>query len=480
MLNLRPLMFILGVFLSMMAGFMLIPLIFSLLNGEETLGAFSISLLATGVVATLCLRGGQRRQLQLNIRDMFLLTSLTWLVVSLFAALPFTLYHGINYTDAFFETMSGVTTTGSTVLSNLDQMAHSILIWRSLLQWLGGIGFIVMAVAILPFLNVGGMRLFRTESSDWSDKTVPRTQNMAKHLFYVYVFLTFLCALGYHWAGMSWFDASNHAMTTLSTGGYSTSDKSMANFSDSAQWIGTIFMFAGGLPLLLFMQSLRQKSLKVWQDAQVIGFCKFVTLVSFCLALWLWSQHTFTFNDAIRLASFNVVSVVTTTGYGLTDYSQWGALANITFLFLMFAGSCSGSTSGGIKIFRFQIAGAIMREQLKQQIHPSGVFRQRYNRRLIADDIVRSIVTFFLLFFGVIVALSIVLVLTGLDPVTSFTGALTAVSNVGPGLGDTIGPAGNFASLPDVAKWALAAGMLLGRLEILTIAVLFHPSFWKY
>ncbi|MGL4475623.1 MAG: TrkH family potassium uptake protein [Shewanella sp.] len=480
MLNLRPLTFILGVFLSMMASFMMIPLIFSLIYGEETLGAFIVSVLTTGVVATLCLRGGERKQLQLNIRDMFLLTSLTWIVVSLFAALPFTLYHGINYTDAFFETMSGITTTGSTVLSNLDSMAHSILIWRSLLQWLGGIGFIVMAVAVLPFLNVGGMRLFRTESSDWSDKSVPRTQNMAKHLFCVYIFLTLLCALSYRWAGMSWFDATNHAMTTLSTGGYSTSDKSMANFSDSAHWVGTIFMFAGGLPLLMFMQSLRQKSLMVWRDAQVIGFFKFVVLVSLCLALWLWAQDKFTFMDAIRLTSFNVVSVVTTTGFGLTDYTQWGALANIIFLFLLFSGSCSGSTSGGIKIFRFQIAGAIMREQLKQQIHPSGAFRQRYNRRPISDDIVRSIITFFLLFFGVIVVLSVILVLTGLDPVTSFTGAITAVANVGPGLGSTIGPAGNFASLPDVAKWALAAGMLLGRLEILTIAVLFHPSFWKY
>ena len=480
MLNFRALLFILGVFLSMMAGFMLIPLIFALVQNEETVGAFLISALVTASAAGICMHGGQRKRINLNIRDMFLLTSLTWVIVSALAALPFTLYHGINYTDAFFETMSGITTTGSTVLSGLDKMAHSILIWRSLLQWLGGIGFIVMAVAVLPFLNVGGMKLFRTESSEWSDKAMPRTQNMAKQLFYIYILLSILCAIGYHFAGMNWFDAANHAMTTLSTGGYSTSDQSMAHFSHSAQWVGTVFMAAGGLPLLLFVQSIQQKSFKVWNDTQVIGFLVFICLVSIGLGIWLSDTREMPFVDAIRLTSFNVVSVVTTTGFGLTDYGAWGGLANIAFLFLMVVGSCSGSTSGGIKVFRFQIAGAIMREQLKQQFHPRGVFRERYNNRPISEDIIRSLVTFVLLYMLVIVVTSIILVLTGLDPVTSFTGAITAVSNVGPGLGPIIGPAGNFATLPDVAKWALAVAMLLGRLEILTVAVLFHPKFWRY
>ncbi|MXR70249.1 TrkH family potassium uptake protein [Shewanella insulae] len=480
MLNYRPLLFILGVFLSTLTAFMFIPLLFALLYGEETVGAFMIASLVTGTCASACMHQGQSENIRLNIRDMFLLTSLTWFIVSLFAAMPFTLYHGINYTDAFFETMSGITTTGSTVLSGLDTMDHSILIWRSLLQWLGGIGFIVMAVAILPFLNVGGMRLFRTESSDWSDKAVPRTQDMAKHLFYVYIILTVCCCLAYHVAGMNWFQAINHAMTTLSTGGYSTSDSSMAAFSKPAHWVGTIFMAAGGLPLLMFVHSLSQRSLRIWDDAQVKGYFIFLVFVSCSLAFWLYHGHDMTTADALRLASFNVVSVVTTTGYGLTDYTAWGAVANVAFLFLMFAGSCSGSTSGGIKIFRFQIAIAIMREQLKQQFHPNGIFKERYNGRPITEDIVRSLVTFILLFMLVIVLLSVILVSTGLDPTTSFTGAVTAVTNVGPGLGPVIGPAGNFSSLPDIAKWSLAIGMLLGRLEILTVAVLFHPNFWKY
>jgi trk system potassium uptake protein TrkH len=480
MFNAKQIIFILGIFLSILTGFMFVPMAFALFYGEETIGDFMISGLCSGFIAILCIQNGRNHHFNLNIRDMFMLTSITWFVVSLFAALPFTLYHGINYTDAFFETMSGITTTGSTVMSGLDSMDRSILVWRSLLQWLGGIGFIVMAVAILPFLNVGGMRLFRTESSDWSDKTIPRTQHMAKHLFLIYVVLTLLCTVSYHMAGMSWFDAINHAMTTLSTGGYSTSDSSMAAFSHSAHWVGIVFMLAGGLPLLMFVQTIQQRCVRLWNDQQVIGFLRFVLLVSFSLAFWLWREQDIAFIDALRLASFNVTSVITTTGYGLTDYQSWGAVASVVFLFLMFIGSCSGSTSGGIKIFRFQIAFSIMRQQIKQQFHPNGVFKDKYNGHRINDDIVRSIMAFFMLMVIVILMLSITLVLTGLDPMTSFTGAITAVTNVGPGLGPIIGPAGNFAPLPDVAKWALAIGMLLGRLEILTVAVLFHPKFWRF
>ncbi|MBR9728844.1 TrkH family potassium uptake protein [Shewanella intestini] len=480
MLNIKPLIYILGIFLSILTVFMFIPMVFSVYYAEETIADFIISSIITGSAAILLIQSSDTKAVELNIRDMFFLTSMTWFVISLFAALPFTFYHGISYTDAFFETMSGVTTTGSTVLSGLDTTDHSILIWRSLLQWFGGIGFIVMAVAVLPFLNVGGMRLFRTESSDWSDKSTPRTQHLAKYLFQVYVMLTLLCILAYNLAGMSWFEAINHAMTTLSTGGFSTSDASMAHFSPAAHWVGIIFMLAGGLPLLMFVQSIRLRDMSIWNDQQVKGFLLFVTLVSVTLAIWLSIHKTIPFMDALRLSSFNVISVVTTTGFGLTDYQAWGAVSGIVFLFLMLVGGCSGSTAGGIKIFRFQIAFAVMRQQLKQQFHPHASFTETYNSHRIRDDIVRSMVTFFILIFLTIISLSILLVLCGLDPVTGFTGAITAVANVGPGLGPIIGPAGNFSSLPDAAKWLLSIGMLLGRLEILTIAVLFHPQFWRY
>ena len=230
----------------------------------------------------------------------------------------------------------------------------------------------------------------------------------------------------------------------------------------------------------MFVQSIQQGNLSIWNDQQVKGFLMFVGVVSLSIAIWLSFHKQLDFIDALRLSSFNVISVVTTTGYGLTDYQAWGAFAGTAFLFLMLVGSCSGSTSGGIKIFRFQIAMAIMRQQIKHQFHPNGIFKETYNGHKVHEDIVRSLVTFFMLFFLVILGLSMVLVLTGLDIMTSFTGAITAVANVGPGLGPIIGPAGNFSSLSDVAKWALALGMLLGRLEILTVAVLVHPQFWRY
>ncbi|WP_299007095.1 TrkH family potassium uptake protein [uncultured Shewanella sp.] len=480
MLNFRALLFILGTFLAALTGFMLIPLCLAIYLGESTIGAFARSCIYCGIAAAMCLHNGQKKRLQLNIRDMFILTSFTWMIVSLFAALPFTIYIDINYTDAFFETMSGITTTGSTVLSGLDDMDRSILIWRSLLHWFGGIGFIVMAVAILPFLNVGGMRLFRTESSDWSDKTVPRTQLMAKNLLFVYCSLTLLCYVAYHYSGMSWFDAINHAMSTLSTGGFSTSDKSMAAFSHEAQWFAVLFMISGSLPLLLFVYSLQQSSLKVWNDSQVKGFLLFLLIVSVALSIWLAIARDMPYLDALRLSTFNVVSVVSTTGFGLTDYDSWGTLASITFFFLLFVGGCSGSTSGGIKIFRFQIAFAVMVQQLKQQFHPKSVFKSRYNDRIINPEIVDSLVTFMLLFIMTFVIITVILVATGLDLMTSISGSITAISNVGPGIGNEIGPSSNFASVPDVAKWALAIGMLMGRLEILTVAVLFHHKFWRF
>ncbi|WP_417349358.1 TrkH family potassium uptake protein [Ferrimonas sp.] len=480
MINIRPLSFLLGLFLAVVAGLMLVPAGVSLYHGEGLAEDFFKSASLTAIAALMAVSSGYRSHLTLSTRDLYLFTTLTWIIVSMFAALPFTFYHGISYTDAFFETMSGITTTGSTVLSGLDDTAWSILIWRSLLQWLGGIGFIVMGVAIFPMLNVGGMRLFRTESSDWSDKWMPRTQLIGRGLVKVYLLLTVLCCIGYLLAGMTPFEAINHAMTTLSTGGYSTTDSSMTHFSTLAHWNGTLFMFLGGLPMLIYLQMVHMRSFSVWNDQQVKGYLSFVVLASLALGWWLSNEQQLPFFDALTLASFNLVSVVTTTGFASTDYSAWGPAAWVIFFFLMFVGACSGSTSGAIKIFRFQLAGAILHKALKQQIHPSALFPQRYNRRTISEDIVRSLVSFSILFIATIIVLALFLVLVGVDPVSSLTGSITAVTNVGPGLGEVIGPAGNFASLPDSAKWALSLGMLLGRLEIITVAVLFLPSFWRY
>ncbi|PWI31822.1 potassium transporter TrkH [Vibrio albus] len=480
MVNLRPILFVFGLVLSKIALFMYIPTLVAFLSGTDGFLEFGKSVLITHAAAFACLSVGRTQQFRLGVRDMFLITSLVWTISSVFAALPFVFLNHISFTDAYFETMSGITTTGSTVLSGLDDMAPSILLWRSTLQWLGGVGFIVMAVAVLPMLNVGGMRLFQTESSDWSDKSAPRAKTVAINIVGVYVSLTLLCMIGYLFTGMSFFEAVNHAFTTLSTGGYSTSDGSMNHFSNGAHWIGTIFMFLGGLPFLLFVTALRKREpAALLHDAQVRGFAFLFLTTSLVVAGWLQLHNGYHFPDAIRVAMFNIVSVVTTTGYGLEDFTAWGALPSVLFTFLMLAGACSGSTAGGIKIFRFQIAITLLNKQMMRLIHPSGVFVQRYNQRPVNDDIVRSVVAFGITFFATIIIIAGALGSLDLDPVTAISGAITAVANVGPGMGNVIGPTGNFSTLPDAAKWILSFGMLMGRLEILTILVLFFPAFWK-
>ncbi|WP_217515993.1 TrkH family potassium uptake protein [Vibrio metschnikovii] len=480
MLNIRPILFVVGLVLSKLALFMYVPTLVAFFTGTEGFIDFAQALVITHLASFTCLSIGRSAVFRLNARDMFLITSLVWTIASAFAALPFVFINHISFTDAYFETMSGLTTTGSTVLSGLDSMAPSILLWRSILQWLGGVGFIVMAVAVLPMLNVGGMRLFQTESSDWSDKSSPRAKTVAKNIVGVYLVLTGLCILGYLLTGMGWFDAINHAFTTLSTGGYSTSDGSMNHFSHGAHWVAIVFMFLGGLPFLLFIAALRKRSLQtVIQDAQVRGFFLLFMITSLVIALWLTIHNGYSLLDALRVAMFNIVSVVTTTGFGLDDFTAWGAFPATLFAFLMVSGACSGSTSGGIKVFRFQIGFALLNKQMLKLVHPSGVFVQRYNQRPVNEDIVRSVVAFGLAFFITIILLAGALSAMGLDAVTSISGAITAVANVGPGMGNVIGPSGNFAPLPDAAKWLLSIGMLMGRLEILTILVLFFPAFWR-
>ncbi|QIA62104.1 potassium transporter TrkH [Vibrio astriarenae] len=480
MVNFRPVLFVIGLVLSKLALFMYIPTLVAFFSGTGGFLEFGQSLLITHAVAFLCLSIGRTKKFHLSVRDMFLITSLVWTIASAFAALPFVFINHISFTDAYFETMSGITTTGSTVLSGLDDMAPSILLWRSTLQWLGGIGFIVMAVAVLPMLNVGGMRLFQTESSDWSDKSSPRAKTVAKNIVLVYLSLTLACLVAYLFTGMSIFEAINHAFTTLSTGGYSTSDGSMNHFSNGAHWVATLFMFLGGLPFLLFIAAMKKKTLKpLSKDEQVRGFTYLFLISSIIISAWLVIRDGYGVMDALRVAMFNIVSVVTTTGFGLEDFTAWGALPTTLFAFLMMAGACSGSTSGGIKVFRFQIARTLLNKQMMKLVHPSGVFVQRYNQRPVNDDIVRSVVAFGLMFFITIIMIAGILSGMGLDPITSISGAITAVANVGPGMGNVIGPTGNFAPLPDAAKWVLSIGMLMGRLEILTLMVLFFPAFWR-
>jgi trk system potassium uptake protein TrkH len=478
----RSIAFIIGIFLITLAISMLIPMLTLIIfNQEEDLSAFTWSCLITTMAGLALTLPGRPKDSNLRPRDMYMLTTGSWVVVCLFAALPMVLIQHISYTDAFFETMSGVTTTGSTVLINLDQASPGLLIWRSMLQWLGGIGFIGMAVAILPLLRVGGMRLFQTESSDWGEKVMPRSHMAAKYILAAYTGLTLLGFFALWGAGMSPFEAINHAMTAISTGGYSTSDASLAHWSQPAiHWIAIALMILGSLPFTLYVASLRGNYKALLRDHQVRGLLGFLLASWLVVGTWLHLHSQLGWMDAIRIAAFNITSVVSTTGYALGDYTTWGSFAVLLFFYLTFVGGCSGSTAGGMKIFRFQVAFVLLRANLLKLVHPRAIIKQQYNGHNLDEDIVSAMITFSFFFAVTISLIAIGLTLTGLDWVTALTGAATAVCNVGPGLGPIIGPAGNFSTLSDTAKWLLTAGMLLGRLEILTVLVLFTRAFWKH
>ncbi len=475
-----PIVHLVGWSLLGLALLMLIPTIYGLWHAEADTEAFLLAMALVAILGLVCCITTRDATINIHPRQAFILTCAVWLAVSSCGAIPLMLIGHITYTDAFFESMSGITTTGSTVLSDLDSMPGAILLWRSLLQWVGGLGFVLTAVAILPFLGVGGMRLFQTESSEWSEKSIPRTRTMALSIAGIYAGLTFFCAIAYWLAGMLLFDAINHAMTTLATGGYSTYDASMGHFeSPLIHWIAVCFMILAALPFVRYIQLLRGDQSNLWQDEQVKGFLWLIVVIILALTLWLWLSQQISLFSALTAVAFNVVSVVTTTGYASEDYGAWGGFAVMAFFYLMFVGGCSGSTSGSLKIFRLQIGWRVIARQLKVHIHPRGVFNLEYNQRPIDQDVIRSLVGFSFAFFMTIALLALLLALMGLDFITSLSAAATAVTNVGPGLGDIVGPAGNFSSLPVVAKWALSLGMLLGRLEIITVLVLFSAHYWR-
>ncbi|MEW9682131.1 TrkH family potassium uptake protein [Pseudomonas sp. TE50-2] len=480
--TLRIIGFIIGIFLITLAVSMVVPMA-TLVVFERTsdMPSFLWSSLITFLAGLGLVIPGRPEHVHLRPRDMYLLTVSSWLVVCVFAALPFLLTQHISYTDAFFESMSGITATGATVLSGLDSMSPGILMWRSMLHWLGGIGFIGMAVAILPLLRIGGMRLFQTESSDRSEKVMPRSHMVAKSIVAVYVGITVLGSLAFWWAGMGLFDAINHAMSAISTGGFSTSDQSLAKWDIPAvHWVAVVVMIMGSVPFTLYVATLRGHRRALIKDQQVQGLLAMLVATWLVLGTWYWATTELHWLDALRHVALNVTSVVTTTGFALGDYSLWGNFSLMLFFYLGFVGGCSGSTAGGIKIFRFQVAYILLKANLNQLIHPRAVIKQKYNGHRLDEEIVRSILTFSFFFAITICIIALLLSLLGVDWMTALTGAAGTVSGVGPGLGEVIGPAGNYATLPDAAKWILAGGMLLGRLEIITVLVLCMPAFWRH
>ena len=473
--------FLLGPIMLGLAGLMLIPCFVAWYIGSPDLAAFLKSELATAAFALFLLVQRKQRVARIRVREMFLFTALAWLFVCLFGALPFLLSHtAFGFTNAMFESVSAATTTGATILSGLDELPADILLWRSMLQWIGGIGIVAVGAAILPFLRIGGMRLFHTESSDLSEKALPHTRRILSRLLVVYLLLSGACCIAYVAAGMTWFDAINHSMTTVSTGGFSTHDASIAWFDSVAiEMVGAVFMLLAAAPFMLYLPMLAGNFKGLLQDGQVRSMLLTYLYVAALLVGWLVVTGQGDFGTSTRLALFNVISIATTTGYASTDYTAWGTLAIIVFFFLTYIGGCSGSTSGGIKIFRFKIAFVMLYENIQRLLHPNAVTARSMQGRPISDDILASVMAFALAFAFSVGIIAVVLAADGNDFMTSFSGAVTSMANVGPGVGDKIGPTGNFAGLSDISKWTLCFGMLLGRLEIFTILVLLTPTFWR-
>jgi trk system potassium uptake protein TrkH len=477
----RPVFLVVGILLSMLAAGMIVPAIVDALAGNAGWEVFIVSAGVTLFVGVSMALTSRTTAGRLSVRQAFLMVTLSWLSLTIFAAIPFVFSSlDMSFTDAFFEAMSGITTTGSTVITNLDSAPPGILIWRALLQWLGGIGIIVMAIAIFPLLGVGGMQLFRMEASDPSEKVLPRAAQIAGAIGLIYVVLTAIWALAYFGAGMDGFDAIAHSMTTIATGGFSTSDASLGHF-DSAliDIIAVGGMIVGSLPFLLYLKAVRGDGSSLVRDSQVQWFISIIAIAVVATAGWLWLDNGLDPLQSLRYASFNIISIMTGTGYATTDYSLWGSFAVPVFFFIMFIGGCAGSTTCGIKIFRFQVLYAAAYAQVRQLLQPNGVFIPYYNRRPVSDEVIVSVLSFFFVFGLCFAMLAVGLGMLGLDFLTAISSAATAIANVGPALGPVVGPAGTFQSFPDAAKWLLAGGMLLGRLELFTVIVLFTRSFWR-
>ncbi|MGB0922082.1 MAG: TrkH family potassium uptake protein [Alphaproteobacteria bacterium] len=518
MYDLRPILMVNGFMLVLLGIAMGVPALADLVVQHPDWQVFTVAAGFTIFVGGALVLGtrtsGSSQPAHLSVPQAFMLTTSAWLQIGVFGALPFFFSDlDLSLTDALFESVSGITTTGATVLTGLDTAPPGLLLWRAILQWLGGVGIIVMAIAVLPMLQVGGMQLFRLESSDTSDKILPRATQIAAAIGWLYLGISFACFIGYWLAGMSLFDALAHALTTIATGGFSTHDASIGYFDSAAvDTVSTIFMVLGSLPFVLYLQAVRGGWRQLVSDDQVQAFVLIAAAAITAMTFYLAAQDvaaaameavdtvqeetqntsemllaeegavveaTLSVGRALRMAAFNVVSIMTGTGYATEDYTTWGTFPVAFFFVIMFVGGCAGSTSCGIKIFRFQVMAQAAKVELVRLMRPHAIVLPRFNRRPLPEGVVQSVMSFFVLFAVAYGALALALAAVGLDMVTALSGAASAIANVGPGLGEIIGPAGTFESLPSAAKWILMAGMVLGRLELFTVLVFFAPSFWR-
>ena len=480
MITNKTVFFVVGILLLILGVFMLIPYGIQILYKENSNSFFSSSII-TIFIGILTILATLKRDNQLNLQQAFLFSTMAWISIAFFGSIPFFLSNlDLTFSEAFFESMSGITTTGSTVISNLDETPKSILMWRAIMQWLGGVGIIVMATTVLPLLKVGGMQVFKTDSSE-AEKLLPKTIEVASVIILIYTTLTISCVTIYWLQGMSVFDSIAHALTTLATGGFSTHNESIGYFkSPGIEFTSIIFIILGSLPFITYLKFIKGNRKIFFTDVQIKGFIYLVIITITIMFLYLFLNNSeFSFLDNLRITSFNVLSILSGTGYVTDDFGLWGEFPLIFFLFLMFIGGCAGSTTCGIKIFRLQILFIFIGNHLKKLVYPNSVFIINYKKQKVEDTFVNSVIIFIFSYLLLFLIISILLSISGLDFLSAISGAATSISNVGPGLGDMIGPNGNFSQVSDISKWILSFSMLLGRLEIFAVLVLFLPSFWR-
>ena len=481
MIDLRPVGYVIGILLALLGGAMVLPFLVDLAEGRGQWMVFAQSAIITGLFGTLlaiaCSNGIKEG---LTIQQTFLLTTGVWFALPLFGALPFVFgATEARYVDAFFEAMSGLTTTGSTVLSGLETLPKGLLLWRGILQWLGGIGIIVVAMVFLPELRVGGMQIFKAEAFDTLGKILPRATTISIQISFIYVSITMACIVAYFSVGMSAFDATVHAMTTVATGGFSNYDASFAAFPAAVEYVAVVFMILAALPFVRYVQLLNGNQTAVFKDAQVRSFLTVIFVLVVITALILLSFGQLENETAVRKALFNITSIISGTGYASSDYMQWGSFLVTLFFFIGLIGGCAGSTACSVKIFRYQLVFASVKTQLMKIKSPNGVFVPQYDGRAIDDEVLSSVMSFFTFFLATLGAVAVLLGMTGLDFITSLSAAASALANIGPGLGPEIGPTGNFSGLNDTAKWILSAAMLIGRLELLAVYAILTVQFWR-
>ncbi len=481
MIDLRPVGYVIGLLVAALGFTMLGPLVADLIDGNDHWPVFLesaiITMLTGALMAMTCANGVSAG---LSRRQTFLLTSLVWVTLPFFGALPFIFgAPNASFTDAFFEAMSGLTTTGATTFSGLDDLPAGIKLWRGTLQWLGGIGIIVVAMVFLPELRVGGMQIFRSEAFDTMGKILPRAGTIASRISIIYLTLTVACAIVYNALGMTGFDATVHAMTTISTGGMANTDASFGRFGAGIHYAAAIFMFLAALPFVRYVQLLAGSAQPLWRDSQIRTFFTIIGMCVLLITSWVWGRDGIMTEIAFREALFNVVSIISGTGYSSADYMSWGTFPVVMFFFIGLVGGCAGSTACSVKVFRYQLLFSSIKAQIRQIHSPHGIFTPRYDGRPIAEDVLNSVMAFFVAFLLSLGCTAVLLGLTGLDFITSVSGAAAAIANIGPGLGTEIGPAGNYENINDTAKWILSVAMFVGRLEIMVVLTILSVKFWR-